>query len=80
MEDEVELADGSWTNGTLGDADVFIIEEGDSHQLMEKFPDKKFIVVQQPVQASLATKMRGYGTCVSIHHSRVVGLSVVVTL
>lgn len=61
---EAELASGAWTNASLADADIIFIEEGEAHKVMQRHPDKKFIVVQQPVHATLAAIMESYGTCV----------------
>lgn len=73
QEDQAELASGLWTDGNLADADIIIIEEGAAHKLLEKFPGKKFIVVQQPAHATLAATMEAFGTCVhwTRAHSRV---------
>lgn len=73
QEDQAELASGLWTDGNLADADIIIIEEGAAHKLLEKYPEKKFIVVQQPAHATLAATMEAFGTCVFREraHSRV---------
>lgn len=61
---EAEIASGAWTNASLADADIIIVEEGEAHNLMLRHPGKKFIVVQQPAHATLAAIMESYGTCV----------------
>lgn len=63
MGGEAERASGAWTNGSLGDADVIILEEGEAHHVMQRHPHKKFIVVQQPSHATLAATTEAYGTC-----------------
>ena len=63
MGGEAERLSGAWTNGSLADADVIILEEDEAHHVMQRLPHKKFIVVQQPVHATLAANTEAYGTC-----------------
>ena len=62
MGGEAEHLSCAWTNRSLADADVIILEADEAHHVMQRHPHKQIIIVQQcavsPVHATLVATRR----------------------